>query len=111
MMRKWPVILIIALSLLLVVGISTASAKKVITFSGVYASGEAAVDVQYKFKELLEKRSNGEFEVRVIIGMAMGGERDHIEAAQTGALELIAMGNGDTNVWCGLSSRICCRCW
>ena len=78
--------------LLSVVGVE---ARQVINFSGVYASGEAAVDVQQKFKELLEERSNGEFQVRVIIGSAMGGERDHFEAASQGALELIAMGSGD----------------
>lgn len=92
-MKKLHVLMLCAAVLLLsVVGVQ---AKQVITFSGVYASGEAAVDVQFKFKELLEERSNGEFEVRVIIGSAMGGERDHFEAASQGALELIAMGSGD----------------
>ncbi|NMB16749.1 MAG: TRAP transporter substrate-binding protein [Firmicutes bacterium] len=82
--------------LFLVLVLSTAvTAKSIITFSGVYAAGEAAVDVQNKFKELLEERSGGKYEVRVIIGSAMGGERDHIEAASAGALELIAMGPGD----------------
>jgi tripartite ATP-independent transporter DctP family solute receptor len=84
--------LCVAVLLLSVVGVE---ARQVINFSGVYASGEAAVDVQQKFKELLEERSNGEFQVRVIIGSAMGGERDHFEAASQGALELIAMGSGD----------------
>ena len=92
-MKKLHVLMLCAAVLLLsVVGVQ---AKQVVTFSGVYASGEAAVDVQFKFKELLEERSNGEFEVRVIIGSAMGGERDHFEAASQGALELIAMGSGD----------------
>jgi len=86
------VMLCVAVLLLSVVGVE---ARQVINFSGVYASGEAAVDVQQKFKELLEERSNGEFQVRVIIGSAMGGERDHFEAASQGALELIAMGSGD----------------
>ncbi|NMB16538.1 MAG: TRAP transporter substrate-binding protein [Firmicutes bacterium] len=92
-MKKSQVLMLcVAVLLLSVVG---AQAKQVVTFSGVYASGEAAVDVQNKFKELLEERSNGEFEVRVIIGSAMGGERDHFEAASQGALEIIAMGSGD----------------
>jgi tripartite ATP-independent transporter DctP family solute receptor len=84
----------IVLFLVLVLS-TTVTAKSIITFSGVYAAGEAAVDVQNKFKELLEERSGGKYEVRVIIGSAMGGERDHIEAASAGALELIAMGPGD----------------
>ena len=92
-MKKVQVVMLcVAVLLLSVVGVE---ARQVINFSGVYASGEAAVDVQQKFKELLEERSNGEFQVRVIIGSAMGGERDHFEAASQGALELIAMGSGD----------------
>ena len=67
-------------------------AGEVIIFSGTFNVGQVQVDTQYKFKELLEERSEGRYTVRVLTGCVMGGGREHLEACQSGALHLIAMG-------------------
>ena len=51
---------------------------------------------QVKFKELVEQRSNGQFQVQIHVGGAMGGERDVFEGMSSGGLEMGAMGSGDT---------------
>ena len=45
------------------------------------------MDVEERLEKLFEARSNGQFKVQVIIGSAMGGERDHVEAASSCGLE------------------------
>jgi len=87
--------LILILLIICVLAIGVCQAKEVITFSGVFSEGTAQVKVQYKFKELLEDRSQGEFQVNVITGSTLGGSRDHLEAAREGSLEMIAVGPED----------------
>jgi TRAP-type transport system periplasmic protein len=54
---------------------------------------------QVKFKELVEQRSNGQMQVQIHVGGAMGGERDVFEAMSSGGLEMGAMGSGDTSIF------------
>lgn len=68
------------------------NAKEVLIFSGSFSPGQAQVDTQNKFKELLEERSEGKYEVRVVVGSAMGSGREHVEQCQAGSIHLIAIG-------------------
>ena len=52
-----------------------------------------------KFKELFEERSNGRYEVRTITGAAMGGAREHFEALQEGAIQLVVSGPEGTSMF------------
>jgi tripartite ATP-independent transporter DctP family solute receptor len=54
---------------------------------------------QVKFKELVEQRSKGVFQVQIHVGGAMGGEREVFEGMSTGGLEMGAMGSGDTGIF------------
>jgi len=54
---------------------------------------------QVKFKELVEQRSNGQMQVQIHVGGAMGGERDVFEAMSSGGLEMGAMGSGDVSIF------------
>ena len=54
---------------------------------------------QVKFKELVEQRSNGQMQVQVHVGGAMGGEREVFEAMSSGGLEMGAMGSGDISIF------------
>src|SRR5699024_4517881 len=42
----------------------------------------------YKFKEILEERSNGQIEVQVFTNLQLGSLREQTEAAQLGAIEM-----------------------
>jgi len=85
-------LIILGVFLILLIFSFSATASEVIIFSGTFNVGQAQVDTQNKFKELLEERSEGKYKVRVITGCAMGSGREHLEACQSGALHLIAMG-------------------
>lgn len=47
-----------------------------------------------KFKELVEAASGGEIEVDIFPGGQLGGEREMVEALQTGALHITCVSNG-----------------
>jgi tripartite ATP-independent transporter DctP family solute receptor len=90
--KKKGLFVLLILIMLISVCCLSISAKEVIIFSGTFNPGQAQVDTQNKFKELLEERSEGKYEVRVVIGSAMGGGREHLEACQSGAIHLISIG-------------------
>lgn len=47
-----------------------------------------------QFKEQVEKESAGRLEIRVFHSGQLGGQRESVEAAQTGAVEIVATPNG-----------------
>ena len=76
-----------------------AMAKMKINVGSSFGPGAPVYQGQLKFKELLEKRSNGEIEVLIHPLGAMGGERDIFQAMANGGLEMGAMGSGDINIF------------
>lgn len=47
-----------------------------------------------KFKELLEEKSNGKFEVEIFPNGALGGEREMVEGLQIGTVDLVLTSTG-----------------
>lgn len=76
-----------------------AMAKMKVNVGSSFGPGAPVYEGELKFKELLEKRSNGEIEVLVHPLGAMGGERDIFQAMANGGLEMGAMGTGDINIF------------
>jgi len=57
-------------------------------------TGTADVEGLYHFKELVEKRSNGEIKVKVFYGGTLGGERELVEQLKLGTVHLCLGGWG-----------------
>ena len=57
-------------------------------------TGTADVEGLYHFKELVEKRSNGDIEVKVFFGGTLGGERELVEQLKLGTVHLCLGGWG-----------------
>jgi tripartite ATP-independent transporter DctP family solute receptor len=83
----------------LAVPLPAAAAKIKINIGSTYGPDAPVHFGQVKFKELVEQRSKGEFEVQIHVGGAMGGERDVFEGMSSGGLEMGAMGSGDTSIF------------
>jgi TRAP-type transport system periplasmic protein len=47
-----------------------------------------------KFKELLEEKSNGQFELEIFAAGALGGEREMVEGLQIGSVDLVLTSTG-----------------
>jgi len=90
--KKGYLVTSIMLILILLCCVVSSNAKEILIFSGSFSPGQAQVDTQNKFKELLEGRSEGRYEVRVVIGSAMGSGREHVEQCQAGLIHLMAIG-------------------
>ncbi len=76
-----------------------ATAKMRINMASSYGPGNPVHYGLEKFKELVEKRSNGEMEVFIHLLGSMGGERDIFEALSSGSVETAAMGSGDISIF------------
>jgi tripartite ATP-independent transporter DctP family solute receptor len=77
----------------------SAMAKMKVNMASSYGPGAPVHFGLEKFKELVEKRSNGEMEVFIHLLGTMGGERDIFEALSQGAVETAAMGSGDIAIF------------
>lgn len=97
--RKNIVFAVVLLVVLALLSCFPIHAKEVIIFSGTWNPGQPQVETQNLFKKLLEDKSNGKFEVRVISGGAMGGAREHLEACRDGELHLLAIGPEATAIF------------
>ena len=76
-----------------------ATAKMKINMASAYGPGAPVHFGLEKFKELVEKRSNGEMQVLIHLLGTMGGERDIYEALSSGSVETAAMGSGDIAIF------------
>ena len=94
-------LLLSTLALMVCIGLMAgpAMAKMKINVGSTFGPGAPVFKGQLKFKELLEKRSNGEIEVLIHPLGAMGGERDVFQAMSNGGLEMGAMGSGDISIF------------
>jgi tripartite ATP-independent transporter DctP family solute receptor len=92
---------VIALAALFAIGLLAVPAMAKVKFNvgSTFGPGAPVYQGQLKFKELLEKRSNGEIEVLIHPLGAMGGERDVFQAMANGGLEMGAMGSGDISIF------------
>ena len=57
-------------------------------------TGTADVEGLYHFKELVEKKSNGNIQVKVFFGGTLGGERELVEQLKLGTVHLCLGGWG-----------------
>ena len=57
-------------------------------------TGTADVEGLYHFKELVEKQTNGEIQVKVFYGKSLGGERELVEQLKLGTVHLCLGGWG-----------------
>lgn len=57
-------------------------------------TGTADVEGLYHFKELVEKRSNGDIQIKVFYGGTLGGERELVEQLKLGTVHLCLGGWG-----------------
>ncbi len=64
------------------------AAKHTIRFAGNQPDGHPLTMLQYKFKELTEKYSNGQIEVKVYIANQLGGITEVNEAVRDGSLTM-----------------------
>ncbi len=95
--RLWMTVCGVAL-LGVALAVVPATAGMKINIGSTYGPDAPVHFGQVKFKELVEQRSKGDFQVQIHVG-AMGGERDVFEAMSTGGLEMGAMGSGDTSIF------------
>lgn len=98
-MKRKFLLLTLALAVCVSLAAGPALAKMKINVGSTFGPGAPVFKGQLKFKELLEKRSNGEIEVLIHPLGAMGGERDVFQAMSTGGLEMGAMGSGDISIF------------
>jgi TRAP-type transport system periplasmic protein len=99
MSRKLWLAVVLGLVLSLAVMPLPASAKMKVNMASSFGPGAPVHFGLEKFKELVEKRSNGEMEVFIHLLGTMGGERDIFEALSQGAVETAAMGSGDIAIF------------
>ena len=94
-------LVVVALAAIFAVGLLAvpAMAKMKFNVGSSFGPGAPVYQGQLKFKELMEKRSNGEIEVLIHPLGAMGGERDIFQAMANGGLEMGAMGSGDISIF------------
>jgi len=97
-LRMGVVVICVALLGFALAALPAAAGMK-INVGSTFGPGAPVYKGQEKFKELVEQRSKGEFEVFVHPLGAMGGERDVFEAMSTGGLEMGAMGSGDISIF------------
>ena len=64
------------------------AAKYTIRFGGAQPEGHPLTELQYKFKELAEKYSNGQIEVKVYIANQLGGITEVNEAVRDGSVTM-----------------------
>ena len=81
---------IFMLLVILVFSFSTpvSAAKYTIRFSGAQPKGHPLTELQYKFKELAEKYSNGDIEVKVYHSGQLGGITEVNEAVRDGSVTM-----------------------
>ena len=86
---------LVCLSLLIFCAAATAAeAAKTIKLAVVTKPGSAQNIVADKFKELLEQRSNGELEVKILHSGSLGNETEILQQIQIGAVELGVITSG-----------------
>jgi tripartite ATP-independent transporter DctP family solute receptor len=73
--------------------------KIIIRVGHIVAPGATADKGAQKFKELVEKRTNGAVEVQVFGNSQLGGENDMLNLIQMGSLEMLITGDGIINVF------------
>jgi tripartite ATP-independent transporter DctP family solute receptor len=99
MFKKHLVFVLLAGILAVSLAPMDAAAKMKVNMASSYGPGAPVHFGLEKFKELVEKRSNGEMEVLIHLLGTMGGERDIFEALSQGAVETAAMGSGDIAIF------------
>lgn len=68
--------------------------EKTIKFANQNTAGHPIVQGMEKFKELVEKKSNGKIKVNVFPGGALGSDQANVSAIQGGTLEMASMNSG-----------------
>lgn len=96
--KRWMVVLVTT-AVCIALAMPAAAANLKINIGSTSGPGVPAHFGLEKFKELVEKRSNGEMQVLIHVGGAMGGERDVFEAMSAGGLEMGLMGPGDVTLF------------
>ncbi|MCC6008214.1 MAG: TRAP transporter substrate-binding protein [Rhodobacteraceae bacterium] len=73
-------------SALVVIGTVDADAQRRMTATSLYAQDKPQTQVWVKFRELLEERLPGEFDLRIVTDGAMGGEKEEAEGILLGSI-------------------------
>jgi len=71
---------------LLVMGAADAEAQRRITVTSLYSQDKPQTQVWVKFRELLEERLPGQFDMRIVTDGAMGGEKEEAEGILLGSI-------------------------
>ena len=91
---KLKAILILFMGLVLVWSGSAAAKTRTIKLAVVTKPGAAQNIVAEKFKELLEKRSNGEFQVKIYHSASLGNETEILQQVQMNMIQMAIVTGG-----------------
>ncbi len=61
-----------------------------IKYATLFATGDPMVDAMEKFKEVVEKKSNGSIMVDLFVGGILGSEREILEASRSNSIQMTA---------------------
>jgi tripartite ATP-independent transporter DctP family solute receptor len=84
---------VIATVAMAAVGMATAQVKT-IKFANQNAAGHPIVQGMEKFKEIVEKKSEGKLKVNLFPGGTLGSDQANVSAIQGGSLEMASMNSG-----------------
>src|SRR5574337_244076 len=93
-MRGLQGVLVVALAVICLVTLASVSGAQTYTAKiGIgHPPGQSFVVASEKFKEMVEKRSNGRFKVEIFHSSQLGGEREMQEMVALGTLEMSVSG-------------------
>lgn len=89
----WGIMVVALVVVLIGVGTTKVEARK-LRMGLISAEGHPVTKAARKFAELVKIRTNGEIEIEVFAGGALGGEVEMHDMLSSGALDLASMGNG-----------------
>ena len=98
LMKKSIALLLVAC---LITSVADSGEKRKVNanIASVYAAEGNIHEGMVKFKELIEKKTDGRFKVTVHPAGALGGERDMLEGLVTGTIEMGATGGMDVTLY------------
>lgn len=88
---------LLATALCILVFAAPAMAKITVRAATANPPGSFHAAALEKFKEVLEKESNGEFGVEIYLGGQMGSEQDNVKQCATGLLQVSIMASGNVS--------------
>lgn len=96
-MKRFSLILCMAAALMLCAGPASAAEYKKMTIRAATANPEGSLHVEaiQKFKEIVERESNGQISVQTFFGGSMGDEQANVKQLRNAEIHLAVLASGN----------------